>query len=122
MFDDYHGKYTDLGDPCIGDKSNTTFNSQITSVIKIPGTEQYVACADRWNPQWWVKLMAKQIISGMERHFKDYQPDDSPREAHSLPGVEARHKENTSISRYVWLPMEWEGDKPVIRWRDEWEV
>ena len=122
IFTDYHGEYTELGDPCVGDKSNTTFNSQITSVLRIPGTERYIACADRWNPQWWVKLMSKQIISGMERHFKDYKPDTSPKEIHSLPGVEIRHKENTAISRYVWLPIEWEGDKPVIRWRDEWEV
>jgi hypothetical protein len=27
-----------------------------------------------------------------------------------------------SASRYVWLPIEWEGDKPVIRWRDEWKL
>ena len=26
------------------------------------------------------------------------------------------------ISRYVWLPIEWEGDQPVIRWYDEWKV
>ena len=73
-------------------------------------------------PQWYVKPMAKQIISGMERHFKDYQPDESPKEAAPLPGVEQRHKENTSISRYVWLPVEWKGDKPVIRWKDEWKI
>lgn len=33
VFDDYHGEYRDLGDPCIGDKTNTTFNSQITCVL-----------------------------------------------------------------------------------------
>ena len=69
-----------------------------------------------------MKTVAKQIISGMERHFKDYKPDTSPKEVHNLPGVEVRHKENNSIARYVWLPIEWEGDKPVIRWRDEWTL
>jgi len=24
--------------------------------------------------------------------------------------------------RYVWLPVEWEGDKPVVRWRDSWTL
>lgn len=24
--------------------------------------------------------------------------------------------------RYVWLPVEWEGEKPVIRWRDSWSL
>jgi hypothetical protein len=24
--------------------------------------------------------------------------------------------------RYVWLPVEWEGGKPVVRWRDSWTL
>lgn len=122
VFEDYHGEYKSLGDPHIGDKSGTSFSSQISCVIKLPGTEQYVALADRWMPQWYVKPMASQIIKGMERHFKDYKPDTSPKEAAPLPGVLQKHSENTSISRYVWLPIEWEGDKPVIRWRKEWKT
>ncbi|MBD5101454.1 MAG: family 43 glycosylhydrolase [Subdoligranulum sp.] len=122
MFTDPHGDYTDLGDPCIGDKSNTTFSGQITSVIQVPGTEQYIACADRWMPQWYVKPMAKQILSGMRRHFKDYTPDTSPKKAAPLTGKEQKHGENTSISRYVWLPIKWQGEKPVIRWQDEWKI
>lgn len=122
MFDDPHGEYVDLGDPFIGDKSNTSFSSQITSVFKIPGKDLYIACADRWMPQWYIKPMAKQIIAGMERHFKDYKPDTAPKKAAPLPGELQKHGENTSISRYVWLPIEWEGDKPVIRWRKEWKI
>ena len=120
VFDDYHGTYTDMGDPCIGDKSNTTFNSQITCVLCLPGTNQYIAMADRWCPQWWIPMMSRQIISGMERHFKGYEPDRSPKEAMPLPGKEQVNPQNTSISRYVWLPVGWDGDKPVIRWHDEW--
>ena len=120
MFEDPHGEYTDLGDPFIGDRSHTSFSSQITSVIQLPGTDRYIACADRWMPQWYIKPLAGQIISGMERHFKDYQPDTTPRKAAPLPGTEQRHRENTSISRYVWLPIEWQGGKPVIRWRKSW--
>ena len=66
-------------------------------------------------------MLAKQISKGMERHFAGYQPDTSPKEEHPLPGVETQHKENTSIACYVWLPIEWQGDKPVIRWKDEWK-
>ncbi len=120
MFDDVHGKYTDLGDPCVNDKSSTTFNSQITCVLKVPGTELYIACADRWMPQWWIKPMSKQIIAGMKRHFKDYVPDTSPKDITPLSGQLQTHNENTCNSRYVWLPIEWEGDKPIIRWRKKW--
>ena len=37
VFDDYHGEYTVLGNPHIGDEYAHSFCSQITSVIKIPG-------------------------------------------------------------------------------------
>ncbi|MBR1684469.1 MAG: family 43 glycosylhydrolase [Clostridia bacterium] len=118
VFDDYHGEYRDLGLVCESDRSGTSFNAQFTSVIQVG--EQYIACADRWMPQWWVPMMAKQIVNGTARHFKDYRPDTSPKKAEPLPEKELTHTENTSISRYVWLPMDWEGEKPVIRWRKEW--
>ena len=122
VFDDYHGEYKDLGDPHIGDKSGTSFNSQITCVLKLPGTEKYIALADRWMPQWYVPLMSGQILSGMERHFKDYKPDASPKEITSVPGKLQKHNENTFKSRYVWLPIVWQGEKPCIEWKDEWKI
>ena len=122
MFEDYHGEYKDLGLICEGDKSGTSFNAQFTSVLKIPGTDRYIACADRWMPGWYVPLLSGQIISGMKRHFKDYEPDPSPKEIESLPGELIKHSENTCKSRYVWLPIEWDGDRPVIRWQKEWTV
>ena len=122
VFDDYHGKYKSLGDPCIGDKSDTTFSSQITSVINIPGTDKWIACADRWKPQWYIKLLSKQIISGMERHFKNYIPDTSEKEITAVSGALAKHNDDTHLSTYVWLPIEWKNDKPVLRWRKEWKI
>ncbi|SCP94857.1 family 43 glycosylhydrolase [Anaerobium acetethylicum] len=122
VFDEYHVEYTDLGNPHVGDDTNTSFNSQITSVIRIPGKELYVACADRWKPGKMVTKMAPQIINGMKKHFADYKPNREPLEAQPLPGTLQKHSENTKKSTYVWLPIEWEGDKPVIRWRDEWRM
>lgn len=122
VFDDYHGEYKDLGDVAIGDKSDTTFNSQITCVLKLPGTEKYIAMADRWMPQWYIPKMSKMIINGMKNHFKNYVPDTSEKLPQPLTMKETVHTENTSISRYVWLPIEWEDEKPVIRWKDSWKV
>ena len=122
VFTDPHGEYRSLGDPHMGDKSNTSFSSQITCVLKLPGTESYIALADRWMPQWYVRPMAKSILSGMERHFREYTPDTEPKEITSVPGVLQKHNENTCRSRYVWLPIEWEGEKPIIRWRKEWRI
>ena len=122
VFDDYHGDYQSLGDPCVGDRSNTTFNSQITCVIHIPETDRYIALADRWMPQWYIPYLAKAVQSGMERHFRDYKPDTTPKTVTPLPGRLQTHNENTFRSRYVWLPIEWEGEKPVIRWQKEWKL
>ena len=30
--------------------------------------------------------------------------------------------QNTSIADYVWLPIIFENDRPVIRWRDSWKL
>jgi hypothetical protein len=29
---------------------------------------------------------------------------------------------NTSQADYVWLPLRFEGDRPVIDWHDEWSL
>ena len=38
------------------------------------------------------------------------------------PDFHTRHytRKDTSIADYVWLPVEFEGEVPVIRWYDEW--
>jgi hypothetical protein len=126
MFKGFHDEYIDLCDPHIGDDTNTSFCSQIACVLKVPNKNLYVACADRWKPgrlnAWMTKQVMKTITKGMQskRNFINYGPDESPKEATPLPGKKQRHFENTSISDYVWLPIEWEGEKPVIRWKDEW--
>lgn len=119
-FTDPHGEYEDLGDPHIGDLSATSFNSQISCVIQIPETDSFIACADRWLPQRRSFLCGRFIEKKYDRYFRSYTPDLAPQMAADLPERELRHGENTSISRYVWLPMEWHGDKPVIRWRRRW--
>lgn len=121
VFDDYHGEYTDLGDPCIGDTAGTTFNSQITCVLRLPDTDRYIACADRWEPWPWTNLLAKSTLRRYEKLFADYEPDLKPQTV-GVSGKTARHFELTKYANYVWLPIEWQGEKPVIRWRDEWTV
>ena len=117
---DPHGAYTDLGDPCIGDSGGTTFNSQITCVLQIPDTQKWVACADRWMPHWWVDVLSFWNQKMFKAQFRNYQPDMCPRRDPKLTGKEQWHSENTAVSRYVWLPVQWEGEKPVLRWQKQW--
>lgn len=119
-FDHFHGIYECLGDPCVGDDTDTTFNSQITCVLKFPGKDVWIACADRWLPEKKTREAMERKMEMYKTAFAGYIPDRSYREAGPLPGRLLKHGEDTSISRYVWLPVEWDGDKPILRWRDSW--
>lgn len=132
--DTWHGPYTVLGNPHPHDESHTSFHSQISSVFKVPGKKDlYIALADRWLP---------------EQTFLDYEdyadifeavfdPDRSKKiDAGKMKKKLAAHeaatgiksgfimgnKENTSIADYVWLPIHFEGEMPIIDWLDQWSL
>lgn len=45
------GPWKELGNPCVGDNSDITFNSQSTFVLKVQGKKDaFIFMADRWNP------------------------------------------------------------------------
>ncbi|WP_394525582.1 family 43 glycosylhydrolase [Paenarthrobacter nicotinovorans] len=125
-FTDWHGEYTDLGDPCIDDKTNTTFYSQISSVLRVAGTDQYIALADRWKPGAVGKFVSRNFHRLIERGMQNpsdewLNPDRTPKVS-EISGKRGRHMDNTSVARYVWLPIEWHDNKPVLRWHDEWRL
>ena len=113
--DTWHGPYRVLGDPHIGDESRTSFHSQISSVFHVPNSDLYIALADRWLPDCtyryedYERAFARRFIEGKgplqgeEKYFADTAA-------------------NTSISEYVWLPIVFEGEKPVIKWYDSWKI
>lgn len=50
--DHIFGPWTKLGNPCVGKDSLTTFHSQGTYILKIPGmNDAYIFMADRWTPE-----------------------------------------------------------------------
>jgi beta-xylosidase len=77
--DSLFGKWTELGNPCIGTDANLTFNSQGTYILKVEGKKDtFVFMADRWITK-------------------------TPEER-----------------RYIWLPISFENEKPVLKWYDSW--
>lgn len=127
-FKDWHDKYEDLGNPCIGDVDGTSFYGQFTCVLKVQGTDLYIAMADRWKPtklgMWATRKYYNMVEKAMsnERTRESQKPDRTPKTAGKLSGKIKHHFENTSISTYVWLPIHWENEKPVIAWKDEWRI
>lgn len=75
------GPWKELANPFVGADSETSFHSQSTYVLPVPGKPgQFIYMGDRWTP------------------------------------------ENAIDGRYIWLPIRFEGEQPVINWEDEWAM
>lgn len=116
---DYHGPWTVLGDPHPGDPSRTSYRSQITSVFRHPHKEDlYIALADRWLPQ--LPEDMPNVYDVVAAMATGEAPPVSPGGDRSA--LAAGLGQNTAIADYVWLPLRFDGDVPVIEWADEWRV
>jgi len=119
--DTWHGPFTVLGDPHVGDDSNTSFHSQISSVFKVPNKKDlYIALADRWLPD-----QMDLDYPVYERLFKIMFSETNSKEEKLNALEETRlmlKPENTSLADYVWLPIHFDGDKVLIEWKDEWTL
>ena len=111
----WHGPYRVLGDPHRGDESRTSFHSQISCVFRVQGTDLYIAMADRWLPD--CTYAYEDYRKAFERRFIEGKPP-LPEEEKYFSDAAA----NTSRSRYVWLPIRFEGEMPVIEWHPEWHL
>ncbi len=125
-FEDYLGEYKSMGNPHPSDSSHTSFFSQITEVIKVPGKKDlYVALADRWMPQIvgtdaaqgeWKRIAG--VFEGHQPHAVTFEPI----EIMDRSSIVRTDWDVTNNARYVWLPIRFDGDMPVIEWKDEWKL
>lgn len=107
----YHGPFTVLGDLHPDDESRTSFHSQISSVFRHPTKRDlYIALGDRWLPRYLAD--GSQAIDAFTEHFAPGHDGDEPMEEFA--------EVDSSIADYVWLPIRFDGDRPVVDWRDEW--
>ncbi|MCR2783544.1 MULTISPECIES: family 43 glycosylhydrolase [unclassified Microbacterium] len=119
---DYHGPFDVLGLTHRDDEEATSFRSQISSVFKHPQKQDlYIALADRWLPQLPVGM--PNVYDSVAARMRG----EAPKSTDVAPGVfaaamAAGSGENTAIADYVWLPIQFDGDRPYIQWLDEWRV
>ncbi len=79
--DNIMGEWKQLGNPCMGDGADSTFQSQSSFVMPLPGNKnKFIFLADKWN------------------------------------------KTDLQDSRYVWLPLIIKKGKPIIQWKNKWNV
>lgn len=118
--DTWHGPFTVLGNPHPNDSSNTSYHSQISSVLKVQGKKDlYIACADRWMPQF--------MDLDADHYLKLYDilhnPDSTNEEkTYAWDSLSELPKEITKEADYVWLPIRFENGMAYIDWLDEWRI
>lgn len=124
--DTFHGPFTVLGDLHPGDTSRTSYNSQISSIFKHPTKKNlYIALADRWTgplsgPDFESGRFSALIHNGLARRFGTPAMPVPPASGGSPPEKQATRP--ISEARYVWLPIRFQGDRPIIEWRSEWRL
>lgn len=118
MADTWHGPYTVQGDPHIGDKTKTSFHSQISSVFKVPNEKDlYIACADRWMPN--APDYDYTHYGPLYDRLFDPDVEKTPADWALLANLP---QEDTRNADYVWLPILFDGDNVKIEWRDSWKL
>lgn len=117
-------EFLSLGDPHVDDDTHASFNSQISKIFKVEGKENYfIAMADRWLPAYHVDSRISDLFTRVIA--SNYAPeayqatDDERKEMYAGNVLETA---NTAMADYVWLPIQWQADKPVIRWYSEWDA
>ena len=122
----YHGPWAMLGNTHPSDTSRTSFNSQISSIFKHPAKKElYIALADRWLPHF-PELVGESFYTGevynrieaifQSMHDPDAKPSDVPQQ---MPDAQINGDAN---SRYVWLPLNFDNEYPIVKWLDEWRI
>lgn len=126
---DFLGPFRQLGDLHPTDASRTSFNSQISSIFKHPRKKDlYIALADRWLPQVgddprFASGRLSELVRGAITKATGSPRQPLTDEERGVIGkAAALTNVNTSVSRYVWLPIRFREGRPTIEWRDEWRI
>lgn len=123
--DTYHGPWTSLGALDREDRSETSFNSQISAVFKHPGKKDlYIALADRWcGPLGGIEFesgdLSRKVRKAFENRFiRNAMTPEDESVMRKYGGLDV----NTSLAMHVWLPVRFDGDRPYLEWRSEWSL
>lgn len=114
----FHGPFEILGNPHPGDRSNTSFRSQISCVFKHPGKKDlYIAIADRWITEETGIFPYEMIHDRFDRAFNLERAEEP-----FLEFSNYNSKENTNKADYVWLPFRFEDGMAILDWKEEWRI
>lgn len=120
--DGYFGEWKAIGRPHVNDTENLSFRSQICSVFKHPEKKNlYIALADRW-----LTLLPKDVPNNILEIIINIccggEKLVSDEEWKRIVACKLPQNRDTSLARYVWLPIVFEDGKPKIYWHDSWKI
>ena len=129
--DAWDAPFESIGDPHAGDTDNASFNSQISKIFKVEGTDNlFIAMADRWLPRYHVDARIADLFTRVIA--SNYVPDSyqaTDEERREMYAANVLETADTSIADYVWLPLRIEkpsGAHPQgrvwIEWKDRWTI
>ena len=119
----YHGPWEDLGYMHPEDKERLSYRSQISSVFKHPKKQDlYIALGDRWLMNLPDKMPNNLFEIILSKEDPTQELIISEEEFAKIQSLNNKNTRDTSLARYVWLPIEFKGDVPVIKWYDSWKV
>jgi hypothetical protein len=126
----YLGSFTELGDLHPHDETRTSYGSQISEVFNVVGTDLYIAIGDRWLPDMkLVKDASRPYMDRYEKSLKNLARIISKERVQEMLRKEKKPKRrikidncNTVLADYVWLPIRFEDNRPVIEWFDQWKI
>ncbi|MCK2022671.1 family 43 glycosylhydrolase [Microbacterium sp. kSW2-24] len=115
---DFHGPWEVIGDAHPADESRTSFSSQISSVFQHPHKKElYIALADRWLPELPAEM--PNVFDAVAARMEG-RPSPQTSGMNLAEIMQLGAGENTAVADYVWLPIRFDGERPVIEWLDEW--
>lgn len=116
--------FESIGNPHPYDESNSSYNSQISQIFKVPGKKDlYISIADRWVPDYPMNARLADIFERfIANHYDPEKYPITPEENKVVMDSPMLESANISKADYVWLPLSFDGDKVVIDWKDEWSL
>lgn len=123
--DSWDSPFISVGDPHVDDGTRSSFNSQISKVFRIAGSDTYIAMADRWAPNTLLDARLTDLIErmiGSSSMPEKYAVTAEERaEVLRIPAMDDT-RTNTSLADYVWLPIRFKDGRVLIDWRDTWRI
>ena len=120
---DYFGPWELIGTVHENDTEHMSFRSQICSVFKHPHKKDlYIALADRWLTNLPEKIEGNYYRECLRDAYGVGEQAMSTEEYQKIRALNTPAVRTMALADYVWLPIEFNGDKPTIRWYDSWKT